>query len=313
MRKKAIPLILLALIILAYQACGNRLDFNGVVENLISTPDKNGEPYSGKPTIYDFSNQQKVCLEKGANGNALPNSQIFMFPNGLAELVRENCVDIPPKPLSAQDYSIAGNGDLIYQNQIFTTLLNPDPFAVVAAACPAGRTLLAHPVRTSFMQEPLDLQASVWEHPALSVNLVGSLGSLPLYKVQRNDPNALENWHRMAQSPILVAGETYVYSFYVKPDPSEKLIFVSYYPNIQDVEIEFDLVTGAATIQNSMGASQISTQAQMFSGGLYINIYFQSLSSTSANIGIASVGQFLGSSVSATALQFEKVSNFCSP
>ena len=117
----------------------------------------------------------------------------------------------------------------------------------------------------------------------------------------------------MAQSPILAAGETYAFSFFVKPDPVEKLQFVSYYPNVQDVQIEFDLMTGAATIQSSTGVQMLGTKAQMFAGGLYINIFFRSLSSTSANMGVASSGQFLGSKILATALQFEKVSNFCAP
>jgi hypothetical protein len=117
----------------------------------------------------------------------------------------------------------------------------------------------------------------------------------------------------MAQSPLLVAGETYVFSVFVKPDPVEKMQFVSYFPNVQDVRIEFDLLTGAANIQSSTGVQILGTKAQMFGGGLYINIFFRSLSSTSANIGVASSGQFLGSSILATALQFEKVSNFCGP
>jgi hypothetical protein len=208
---------------------------------------------------------------------------------------------------------VANNGDLIYQNQTFTLLSNQGPFDVVASSCPAGQTPLANPVRQSFLQAPLDLQDPVWEHAGLAVDLVGSLASLPLYQVQRNDPNALESWHRMAQSPLLVAGETYVFSVFVKPDPVEKMQFVSYFPNVQDVRIEFDLLTGAANIQSSTGVQILGTKAQMFGGGLYINIFFRSLSSTSANIGVASSGQFLGSSILATALQFEKVSNFCGP
>jgi hypothetical protein len=304
--------LLLTLGVFPFQACQKNLNFKSILDTNGDSK-LNGEGYSGKPIIYDFLNQKQACLEKGANGNALPNSEIFIFPTGVAELVRENCVDIKPRPLGPQEYSIASNGDLVYQNQIFNSIINQDAFSVVAASCPAGKSLLPNPVRSSILQEPIDLQAKSWEHPGLAVNLVGSMGSLPLYEVKRNDPNALESWHRMAQSPLLAAGESYVFSFYVKPDAVEKALFVSYFANVHYVNIEFDLLTGAATVQSATGIKLISTKAQMFSGGLYISIYFQSLIDTSANMGIASAGQFLGSSISTTALQFEKISNFCAP
>jgi hypothetical protein len=307
-----IALLLLLLVFLPFQACTDRTFFTSH-DHAIFKSETNGEGYSGKPTPYDFTDKNQACSDKGANGKPLPNSQIFTFPNGLVQVVRENCADITPRTLSSQEYSFANNGDLLYQNQTFAINLNQDPFAVVAASCPTGRTLLANPVRTSLMRDSLDLQTSGWESPGLAVNLEGSLASLPVFKVERNDPNALESWHRMAQSPFLASGESYVFSFFVKPDPNEKVMFTSYYPNVQDFRMEFDLVTGAATVQSLTGVKLLSTKAQLFAGGLYINIYFQTLSNVQANIGMASSGQFLGSSISTTALQLEKLSNFCSP
>jgi hypothetical protein len=305
-------LLFLAFLTLAFQACNKGVVFD---PNEISQPKTqlNGEGYSGKPSPYDFRNPNLPCLEKGANGAPLPNSQIFIFPTGPAQLVRENCTDITPRSLDPRDYTIASNGNVIYQNQTFASNLNQGPFDVVAASCPAGKTMLANPVRSSLVFDPLNLQSSVWENGGLTVSWEGTLASLPVYKVERRDPNALEGWRRMAQSATMNVGETYVYSFFARTDPSEKVMFVSYYPNVQDFRVEFDLVTGAAATQSSVGVNILSTKAQKFGGGLYVNIYFQPLSTVHANIGISSSGQFVGSSISTTALQLEKVSNFCSP
>jgi hypothetical protein len=307
-----LAILSMLLILLPFQACTNQLVFSTLGGNAL-TAGINGEGYGGKPTPYDFADQNSRCSEIGANGKPLPNSQIFLFASGLAQLVRENCTDIQPRPLSSQEYSVDSSGNILYHNQIFIPNVNQTPFDVVAASCPAGKTMLTNPVRLSLMREPLDLQASMWEHPGLAVNLEGSLASLPLYQVQRNDPNALESWHRMAQSLIFETGQSYVFSFYVKPDATEKVMFTSYYPNLQDFRVEFDLITGAATVYSTIGVNLISTKAQNFAGGLYINIYFQAQNNVHANIGMASSGQFLGSSVSATALQVEKLSNFCTP
>lgn len=309
--RKATALLFLFLVLLPFQGCGGKMGFLSLKETGLQS--ENGEGYGGKPTPYDFSDANRTCADIGANGKPLPNSQIFLFSNNTARLVRENCADIVPRTLSIADYSFAANGNLIYQNQTFLRNSSQSPFDVVAATCPAGKTMLANATRTSFVQEPLDLQSAVWEHGGLAVTLEGSLASLPLYRVERNDPTALESWHRMAQSPILTAGESYVYSFYVRPDASEKAMFTSYFPNTQDFRIEFDLVGGGATVQSAVGVAQVSTKARAFAGGLFISIYFQSLASTSANIGIASSGAFLGSAISTTALQLERISNFCSP
>lgn len=305
-------LLLIFMIVLSFQGCGGKVGFFTSEEDRDSKF-KNGEGYGGKPTPYDFLDPKRVCADVGANGKPLPTSQIFVLSDKSVQLVREGCADTKPRTLAASEYSFAPNGDVVYQNQTFTRNTTQDPFDIVAATCPSGRTPLANPVRTSFLAEPLDLQAPVWESAGLAVTLEGALASLPLYQVQRNDPTMLEGWHRMAQSPILTSGEAYVFSFYAKPDSSARALFTSYYPGVQDFRIEFDLVTGAATVQSAVGVKLLSTKAQSFAGGLYINIYFESLNNTSANIGVASAGEFLGSSISMTALQFEQVSNFCSP
>lgn len=313
MRKMASGLLLFLIFLsfLPFQACGNRIFFQSNGQTAFKS-ETNGEGYSGKPTPYNFADPARTCTEIGANGRPLPNSQIFAYANGLVQLVRENCVDIAPRTLASQDYTMA-NGTIVYQNLTFAGNFSQDPFAVVAASCPAGKTLLPNATRTSLVREPLDLQAAVWEHPGLDVALVGSLASLPLYNVQRNDPNALESWHRMAQSAIFQSGESYVYSFFVKPTTAEKAMFVSFYPNVQDVQIEFDLSTGAASVQSTTGVTLEGTKAQHFAGGLYVSVYMKALSDVHANIGVASSGQYLGSSILVTALQLEKVSNFCSP
>lgn len=309
---RTVAIFLLLSIFLPFQACNRQTLFSSPLAVELKS-ESNGEGYGGKPTPFDFLSQNTPCLEVGANGQPLPNSTLFSFPNGIVQLVREQCVDRMPRILTSSEYSINSSGDILYQNHTFRKNLTQSPFDVVAADCPAGSTQLKNPVRTSLVAEPLDLQSTAWEHPGLAVILQGTLGSLPVYKIQRNDPAALESWHRMAQSPFLKAGESYVYSFYVKPDSTEKVMFTSYYPNLQDFRIEFDLATGAATVDSLTGVTLIATKAKAFAGGLYISTYFISQSDVSANIGLASAGQFLGSAISATAFQLEKISNFCGP
>lgn len=309
--RKLLPILIL-FILLPFQACQDKLNFITDLGSDLKSG-VNGEGYGGKPTPYNFEDPKLSCSEIGANGKPLPRAQIFLFSSGLAQLVRENCADITPVPLSSQDFSMGSQDEIIYKNQSFLANRSLDAFEVVAASCPAGQTMRAAPVRLSDLQAPLDLQDPIWEHGGLSVTLEGSLASLPLYNVRRSDPSALESWHRMAQSPLLRASESYVFSFYVKPSATEKAMFTSYYPNVQDFRIEFELLTGTANVQSLTGVNLISTKAQAFAGGLYVSIYFQPLSDVQANIGVASSGQFLGSNLSMTALQLETVSNFCSP
>ncbi|MBC7464411.1 MAG: hypothetical protein H7256_00325 [Bdellovibrio sp.] len=316
MKKKASILILVSfLLTLYFQSCG--LDRSGnfsQTNNAVSSVESgNGDGYTGKPTPYDFRNLTQACVENGANGKPLPNEQIFIFPSGVAQLVRQNCMDISPILLDSSQYSVVASGSLIYKNRTFVTNLSATAFDVVAASCPVGKTLLANPNRTSLVNSPIDLLSIDWARDQLQVKLQGSLASLPVYKVERVDPYFLESWHRMNQSPYFVAGQDYVFSFFVKMDATEKMMFTSYYSAVQDLRIEFDLLTGAANVNSSMGVSNLTTKSQVISGALYINIYFRSNSSVNANIGLASSGQFIGSFVTMTALQLEKISNFCSP
>lgn len=316
-KKNAAFLILISFFLTVYfQACGSgrNANFFEIKTNLSSTAaGGNGDGYTGKPSPYDFRNVNQACLEKGANGKPLPNEQIFIFPSGLAQLVRQNCLDIAPIPLSSDQYSVLVNGDLVYQNRTFVANVSQSAFDVVAASCPAGKTLLPTPVRTSLVKSPLDLFSDDWARDQLKVTLEGSLASLPVYKVERVDPSALESWHRMNQSPHFVAGQDYVFSFFAKPDATEKVMFTSYYNTVQDLRIEFDLITGNARVDSSLGVTNLTTQTKILGGGLYISIYFKSDSDINANIGIASSGEFVGSFISVTALQLEKISNFCSP
>jgi hypothetical protein len=298
--------------LLLFQACNGKVNFTSLPTGDFKS-DQNGEGYSGKPTPYNLLQPNMPCSEIGANGKPLPNSQIFEFSNAAVQLVRENCTDIQPRILDSHEYSRGSQGEITFQGKAFVLTPISDPFQVVAASCPPGKSLIPSAQRTNLLKDAINLTSPAWEHGGLGVALEGSLASLPLYRVERTDSNALESWHRMAQSPLLLAGEKYVFSFFAKPSSTEKVMFTSYYPNIQDFEVEIDLLTGAASIKSAVGVNFLSSKAQPFAGGLYINLYFEVLSNVQANIGAASSGQFLGSSISLTALQLEKISNFCTP
>src|SRR5690349_1840497 len=101
-------------IVLAFQGCSDSLLFRGNSGTYAQKSENNGDGYTGKPTPYDFLDTRKVCTELGANGQPLPTNQIFLFPSGGAQLVRENCIDIPPRNLSSQEYSFESNGDILF-------------------------------------------------------------------------------------------------------------------------------------------------------------------------------------------------------
>lgn len=308
---KLILLIGTLLATIAFQACSG-ISFHRPDSQILKS-EGNGDGYTGKPSPYNYKDPLAMCLEKGANGEPLPNAQIFVFPSGGVQLVRENCADIPPRPLLASEYSFDASGNIMYQNQVYQLTPIQTGFEIVAAACPAGRTLLPNPDRRSLIGAPVDLQSSAWAHQGLTVSLLGSLASLPLYQVQRTDPAMLEGWRRLNQSLNLNGNETYVFSFFAKPDANERLLFTSFFANYHDLRVEFDLSNGNAFVQSSSGIKTLTTQTTAFAGGLYINVYFELNANSPANIGIASVGTTLGSSVAATAVQLERVANFCAP
>jgi hypothetical protein len=259
MKRAQLSLFLSLAIVLAYQGCGNHLSFISPESIAANKSENNGDGYTGKPSPYDFRTSTEPCLDKGANGKSLPNAQIFIFPTGGAQLVREQCADITPRPLSSQEYTVLPNGDLMYQNQTYASNLNLGDFDVVAASCPPGKSVLANPVRESLIAPPLYLQDSGWAHPGLTINWDGTLASLPVYKIERTNPNQLQAYNRMNASLRMNANETYVFSFFAKTDPTEKVLFTAYYPNNHDFRVEFDLLTGSPTVQSISGVNLIGT------------------------------------------------------
>jgi hypothetical protein len=315
MRTTRLLIILIFPIVVSFQACTNEVNFSSA-ENLANIKPQNGEPYKGKPDPFDLVLPNQQCTEVGANGRPLPNSQIYIFASGSAQLVRENCVDITPRDLTANDYIKMASGDVIYQNQTFTNNVNQGDFDVLAATCPAGKTLLANPVRKNLLNGGLNFLSPRWQlAPGTTVTFDGSMYSLPGYKIEVVDPTQAQ-WNGVAQTQnlsTLSSAETYVFSFYIKTSATEKLHFAAFFYNNHDLDIEFDLLTGASRTIRSTGATILSTKAQMIGGNLYINIYYRLLVSSSSNMGINSQNTVMGSQLTATAIQLEQLSNFCAP
>lgn len=315
MKTRGILIIVAGLVVaLTFQACvgidsifssrgGKRSNLSG-----------NGEPYGGKPRSYEAREPQNPCAEIGKDGVPLPNHQIFGYGNGTKQSVREGCRDIVPVTLNEGDIQVTPTGDIIYKARTYILNTSSGDFDVVAADCPAARAPLPSPVRSNMVTHSQDLMAADWGGgvQGLTITPEGALGSLPLYTISRNSPSALENYRRPSQNPMQVAGETYVFSFYAAPS-AEEALFISDSAGIQDLEIVFNLNTGASTVLVSTGTTNVSTSARPFGGGLFISVYFTALISGNVHVGVAANSENVGSSISTTAFQLERVANFCAP
>lgn len=304
----------LLVVLLAYQACGKRVDFKSHEKASSSTD--NGEGYAGKLTSYEFRDPAQACVQLDKNNRPLPNGQIFSFENGGLQLVRKLCADITPQNLNPQDVVVQPNGDFQFQNQNFAALALQD-FGVVAANCPVPRAPAASPVRVSLLPPVLNLTAAGWgTHDSVTASYMGSLSSLPLFNVERTNPSALDNWRRLSASANLVNSEMYVFSFFAKRSVSgERALFIGSHANISlmDVEVAFNLDTGAASVLVASGVTNFSTTSVVVGDGLYFSVYFQPSTASTFNFGVAPESATLGARIAMTAMSLERVSAFCAP
>jgi len=323
MRKLKLYIVLLLMSLFGtvtlFQNCSNRsVQFHNHEQTsgtIVLADSGNGEGYGGKLDRFEHRIPEEECLESGMNGQKLPNGQIFAYSTGLVQIVREKCADISPRTLRNTEYTFDVAGNIIYSGRTFAATA-PGDFDTLAAACPIGRTPLPGAGRTNLLAESQNLMASNWGGPpipGLTVQLIGSLASLPLFSITRSDSGMLENWRRPAQNPSQIGNQDYVFSFFASPSASERALFISDQTGLQDLEIEFNLSTGASNILVSSGVSNVSTTSRPFGGGLFLSVYFRPSVSANPHIGVASADQRLGSAIAATAYQLERVSAFCSP
>ncbi len=303
---------ILFLWVLSFQACSDgQIAFSP--QGFAKTSSGNGEGYDGK-LRFEYRDSASVCVEKGANGQPLPNRVIFAYSAQQFQLVRNQCQDIQPVFLTDQDVS-QGLDQLTYQNQVYNLVSESKDFDVLAAPCPSNQNLKTGVTRTNLMGDSIDLLSSRWDrHPGIMVQASGSLAGLPLFQISRNDSALLDAWRRLNQYTPVLAGETYVFSAFIRRDASQDALFVFYAePTADYFSLSVNLITGQATSPSGPGFSNISVATQSLASGVFISVFLTPNNSGNLYPGITPKGQTLGSQIFATALQMEKVADYCGP
>lgn len=292
-----------------------------------NTSQGNGDSYGGKLTVYNHLNVSQPCAERGKDGRALPNAQIFISGPTTALLVRDNCADLDtPVAIQMSDLQFLqdGTGDILYQNQRFAILLPQlqNDLSTVAANCPAGLTPIASPNRTNLMQSSqLLTDTNVWwNHIGIGTSLDGSFGGLLRFEISRNDAGNLDYWRRIHQSDFpLTPNRTYAYSFLAKPKAVNEAMFSLSVSGISSLSLIFNLQDGSYTEQQRLNIPNYSVTSVPFSNGRFYTVYFTMPATTASSVigitpnGILTTTAAVGDSISATAVQLEDVSTFCTP
>lgn len=315
--------LFVALVVVPYQNC-SRVDMKAVrMQNSSSSGGGgNGDGYEGKPGIYDHAIVANPCSDKGANGQALPNNEVFLYKDGTADLVRKNCVDLTP-PQSIDPSTLTYNSQtktVTVGTETFNERVQTD-FDVIAAQCPGGMTgkPIALSQRVNMLGDSQYLLSSNWMiDSALSRTLVGSMASLPAFQIFRQT-TANEYWRRILQVPFLTANKYYAFSFFMKVDSIDKVVV-----NFQQCkgtgcapQMNFELVSESINSQivNPTGTNGATYSIRSFAGGRIITVYFHPDSTYPTEMGIAPWSELSaspqGESILATALQLEDVSTFC--
>lgn len=286
----------------------------------------NGEPYEGKPTIYNAYNLAQPCVEKGANQKPLPNHQIHHTPNYL-KLVRENCSDLAiPKDVSPAEVTVEPiPGQISYAGVSYSEQAILNDFDVVAASCPAGMTLKSNAARNNLVISGLHLFDGVWDQSeGVPVTMTGSLAGMPRFHFTRT-ADGLQWYERPQQAVPVVSGNTYAYTFLARKENVPDIYIGGYYNPDVILEAYFNLDTGISRDVGSRGVSNISFSSRPFSGGYIVTVFFTSPLSAPITLGVApgpALGPNLlmdlpqgqaGDSIAVTSFQLEEVSQYCNP
>lgn len=291
-----------------------------------------GEGYSGKPDLYEFFDSRQPCSRRDRIGRPLPNFQIFYQPKaGTAtrapHLVRRTCQDIDPVEINPSEITVSGTNAIAYQGMSFSGYSPSGDFDVVASACPAGKSPIAGATRRNLMVSSLNWTnvangAWFW-HQGVGANLFGTIQSLPSYLIVRNDPNALNGYERASQFLNLQPNTDYVFSFVARAGTvmgaTARLTRGSIAPNYEGLAVDFNFLTGTASIRSNSGLPPATVTMVPFGNGYLCTVYFRTTSMASfqapIEIGVgpmdANYVANVDDSVIATAAQLESVSEFC--
>lgn len=240
-----------------------------------------------------------------------------MYGESQAELVREGCRDIPPKPVSMRDISFASAKRLLYRSRAFD-LFSPGDLGLIAASCPTGFKALDSVRRTNLVASPFDL-ANPLEWGSLSgmlARLDGSLGGLPAFLLTRTQDATNEPWLRTDQFVPLEPNKSYAISFLGKPSSSGDARLWMYHdqPDATEAIFVWDLATGELKESSATGLIQVSSTSVPFAEGRFFTVYFTTPSQMEGlDIGLSSAALGKGESILATSVQVEAIGDFCTP
>lgn len=332
--RRALLLFVALFPIVAFQNCTQNVGFSSQKE-----PQRyfsgNGDGYSGKIGLFRHFDTTQPCAQADRLGNPLPNSQIFyQWPaNASAKsphLVRSHCRDIAPIELQASEIQFSPGSDsvLTYDGKTFNAFEPPGDFDVVANACPVGKTPMAGAVRSNLLVSSLDwtLQTSSqgWiHHQGISVNLNGSIESLPGYMISRNDPNALDGFRRASQVVDLQPSTDYAYSFLARAGSINGASFRMFRGGATQAQNEgivadFNFLTGVASVRDNANMPSVTVAIAPVANGYLCTVYFRTSvagDQSQIELGVSPLDQnyiaSAGDSIVATAAQLEPINGFC--
>ncbi len=308
-------LLFLFVLMLPFQNC-TKTNTTDIQKNSSATrASGTGDGYGGM-TVYSYRALNSPCSDIGTDGQPFPNAQILVDKRA-AQLVRDNCNDLPPAAISATDFQVFSNGTLAYKGTSFKAQpLNE--FEVAASACPTGRTPLAGITRQNLFAMPLNLAADPWGTVGgVSTVLDGVIAGLPSYRVTRTQDANAANWLRQDQFVNLDPNTQYAFSFFARSGSNKALRLMMYdsVPRVISGEISLDLYIGGVLNSSFQGLTQVSTSVRpLGQEGYFFTVYMTTPSFVRGlDIGFAADDLNTGASVLVTGPELEKVSSYCAP
>jgi hypothetical protein len=295
-------------VVLGYQACGGKINFQSTQQKAAMNSG-NGGSYGGKPGTWVKHDPSNSC-EVATDGNALPNEQINIDASK-AELVRSNCQDLtPPQLLSAADIQTSANG-ITYQGKEFLYQAPPAEFQIVAASCPASLKPIAGASRVNLLNSSQTLLAPDWTIMAgVTSMLEGTIAGLDGFRITRTN---LTSYERIKQQAPLVAGNLYALSVLARHG-SDNSVRLEYEAQANGISTVLNTSTGSVTISNNVNFSQVSFTSHAISDARFFTVYFSpNVDMPIGDVGVTTSQVAVGESIFATAVQLEDVSSFCAP
>ena len=320
LRTIALSVIVLPLL-LAFQNCTPSQTFEGRTTSQMSPGNGNGDFYGGKPILYSHFAADS-CRETGRDGKPLPNSQILAPKAGQYKLVRSDCADLNAIDLSPSSVQVTGN-DVVYEGRSYALATIKDDFSVIAANCPAGRTLKPSASRVNLIpnaQNMLDT-STWWNHEGVLTSLSDTLAGLPAFTIRRNDPTRLDYWRRAHPDLTLAPNKTYAVSFLARAGTVGEMYF-STSQGSSVISAAVDIATGSTRVFEQQQITLISSESRTIGSSRYYTLFISTAAALPQIPGAFGFGpngldagsndvSRVGDSVIISTPQLEDVASYC--